>query len=412
MNNPFSFKRLALLGLSSAAFLTLAACQDEVEQQAPPRMAVSVITAEPEATKIFSTMTGRVNAIREAVILARVTGNIEDIAFEQGGRVEAGDVLFTIDPKPYQAAYNQAAAALKQAEASAASANALARRYRGLVDSAAISRQEYDNAMAQAGLTNASVEQARAALDTASINLGYTQVESPIDGIIGRAQVTEGALVSQTTGQPLAIVQQLDEVYVDFNQTTVELSQLRRAVAEGSLRSIDGETLPVELVLEDGSTYGKQGRLLFTGVDVNPTTGQVELRAVFPNPDHVLLPGMYVQVRLARAQVSDALFVPNQAILRTAEGINSLMIVDDENIVRQPNVVTGQEIGERTQILSGIEPGARVVVEGFTKIRAGQPVNPQPWRLDPKADGASGDAQAASGAATEEPASSQPTTQS
>ncbi|AVL71283.1 MULTISPECIES: efflux RND transporter periplasmic adaptor subunit [Oligella] len=367
-----------MVALSYTAFLTLSACsEDASEQQAPPPMAVSVVEAKTESTKVYTTLPARVNALKDAQILARVTGNIESIEFEQGGRVSAGQLLFKIDPKPYQAAYNQAAASLKQAQATARSANALAKRYRGLVNSSAISRQEYDDAMAKAGLANASVEQAQAALNNAEIKLGYTKVESPIDGIVGPALVTEGALVSESSGSPLAIVQQLDKVYVDFNQTVNELSQLRRDLSEGKLKTLGDGVAEVELVMDDGSLYPNKGQLLFTGVQVNPGTGQVQLRATFPNPDHYLLPGMYLQVRLARASVDDAIFVPNQAIQRTSEGGSKVMLVDEENVVRDSPVVLGQEFGGRTLVLSGVKVGDKVITEGFTKIRTGQTVRPQ-----------------------------------
>lgn len=256
-----------MMALSCTALLTLSACsQESGEQQSPPPMAVTVVEAKTESAKLYTTLPGRVSALKDAQILARVTGNIESIEFEQGGRVTAGQLLFKIDPKPYQAAYNQAAAALKQAQASAQSANALAKRYRGLVGSSAISRQEYDNAIAQAGLANASVEQAKAALNNAEIQLGYTNVESPIDGIVGQALVTEGALVSETSGSPLALVQQLDMVYVDFNQTVNELSQLRRDINEGKIKTLGDGVAEVELLLDDGTLYSEKGQLLFTGV--------------------------------------------------------------------------------------------------------------------------------------------------
>lgn len=367
-----------MMSLGAIAVLTLSACsQDSGEQQAPPPMAVSVVEAKSESTKIFSVLPGRVKALKDAQILARVTGNIESIEFEQGSQVKVGQSLFKIDPKPSQAAYNQAAAALKQAQASAQSANALAKRYRSLVGSSAISRQEYDNAVAEAGLANASIEQLKAALENAEIQLGYTDVVSPIDGIVGRALVTEGALVSETSGTPLAIVQQLDTVYVDFNQTVSELSQLRRELDAGSIKTLSDGVAEVELLLEDGTLYPEKGELLFTGVDVNPNTGQVQLRATFPNPNQYLLPGLYVQVRLARASVDDAIFVMNQSIQRTAEGGDKVMIVDSENIVRDHPVTLGQEINGRTHVLSGVSVGDKVIVEGFTKIRAGQPVRPQ-----------------------------------
>ena len=372
-----------MVSLGVTALLTLSACSQEGEQQTPPPMAVSVIETQEESTKLYSTLPGRVNALKDAQILARVTGNIETIEFEQGSRVDAGQLLFKIDPKPYQAAYNQAAASLKQAEATAQSANALSRRYRGLVDSAAISRQEYDNAVAQAGLANASIEQAKAALENAQIQLGYTDVTSPLDGLVGRALVTEGALVSEVSGTPLALVQQLDTVYVDFNQTVAELSQLRREIDAGNINTLSDGVAEVELLLEDGTVYPEKGELLFTGVTVNPGTGQVQLRATFPNPNQHLLPGLYVQVRLARAAVNDAIFVPNQAIQRTAEGVNKLMIVDEENVVRDRPVTLGQDFAGRTHVVNGVEAGEQVIVEGFTKIRAGQPVRPQPFEKAP-----------------------------
>lgn len=369
-----------MLSLGVTALLTLSACSQEGgEPQGPPPMAVSVITTEAESAKLYTTLPARVNALQDAQVVARVTGNIESINFEQGSRVKAGQSLFKIDPKPYQAAYNQAAAALKQSEASAQSANALARRYRGLVGSSAISRQEYDNAVASANLANASIDQAKAALETAGIELGYTDVVSPIDGIVGRALVTEGALVSATSGTPLALVQHLDTVYVDFNQTVSELSKLRQELAAGTIKSLGDGVAEVELQLEDGSIYPEKGELLFTGVTVNPGTGQVQLRATFPNPDHILLPGLYVHVRIARAAVDEAIFVPNQAIQRTAEGVNKVVIINDENVVVDRNVVLGQEFDGRTQVTSGLEVGEQVVVEGFTKIRAGQTVKPQAY---------------------------------
>ena len=373
-----------MVSLGVTALLTLSACtQEGGEDQAPPPMPVSVVETHGESAKLYSTLPGRVNALQDAQILARVTGNIETIEFEQGSQVEVGQLLFKIDPKSYQATYNQAAATLKQAEATAQSANALSRRYRGLVGSAAISRQEYDDAVAQAGLANASIDQAKAALENARIQLGYTDVISPIEGIIGRALVTEGALVSEVSGTPLALVQQLDTVYVDFNQTVAELSQLRRDLDAGNLNTLDGGAAEVELLLEDGTLYSETGKLLFTGVTVNPDTGQVQLRATFPNPNQYLLPGLYVQVRLARAAVDDAVFIPNQAIQRTAEGVNKLMVVDEENIVRDRPVALGQEFEGRTHVLSGVSAGEKVIVEGFTKIRAGQAVKPQPFDREP-----------------------------
>src|SRR5690606_13385884 len=235
---------------------------------------------------------------------------VQKIVFRQGGDVKAGDLLFKIDPAPLQAAYDQAAAQLKQAEADLYSARQLAQRYGPLVKANAVSKQEYDNAVAAARQAEAAVAAAKAALTNAKINLGYTDVVSPIDGRIGQPLVTEGALVEATSATQMAVVQQLDPVYVDFTQSTAELARLRKAFASGALQKVGADAARAQLVLEDGSIYEHEGKLLFTGISVDPGTGQVTLRAEFPNPDEVLLPGMYVRVRLEEGVNEQALMVP------------------------------------------------------------------------------------------------------
>lgn len=364
--------------LSSLALL--AACGEEPQgQQGDMKVPVSVITVEPARTEITVDLPGRVDAIKNAQIRARVTGIVEEINFVQGSDVKAGDLLFTIDPAPYVAARAQADAQLKQAQADAQAARTLAKRYSRLIDANAVSRQEYDNATAAAAQGEAAIAAARAALQAADINLGYTKVVSPIDGRIGAAMVTEGALVSGANATQMATVQQLDRVYVDVTRPTSELAQLRKALADGTLERVGEEAVKATVLLEDGSVYEHAGKLLFSGVSVDPTTGQVNMRAEFPNPDEILLPGMYVRVLVAQGIDPKALLVPQQAIQRTADGQGALMVVKEGQVHSTP-VTTGPAIAGKWLITSGLSAGDVVVVEGFQKIRPGVPVQPIPWQ--------------------------------
>ncbi len=340
---------------------------------------VSVITIQPQRAPIVSELPGRVDAVRDAQIRSRVTGIVQKITFEQGGDVKENQLLFKIDPAPYKAAYDQATAQLKQAQANLFSAKLLADRYAPLVKANAVSKQEYDNAVASYRQADAAVAAAKAAQDNAAINLGYTDVTSPITGRIGKPLVTEGALVEATSATQMAIVQQLDPIYVDFTQSTAELASLRRAFASGQLQQVGKDTARATIVLEDGSEYGHPGKLLFTGITVDPTTGQVNLRAEVPNPDGILLPGMYVRVRLEQGVDDKALMVPQQSLQRTADGMQSLMLVKDNKIEQLP-VTTGGAIKNEWVVTSGLKAGDVVVVEGFQKIRPGAPVQVSEWK--------------------------------
>ena len=363
-----------------SSLVLLAACGEEPQgQHGDMKVPVSVVTVEPARTEITVELPGRVDAIKNAQIRARVTGIVEEINFVQGGDVKAGDLLFTIDPAPYEAARAQADAQLKQAQADAQAARTLAKRYSRLIDANAVSRQEYDNATAAAAQGDAAIAAAKAALQTADINLGYTKVTSPIDGRIGAAMVTEGALVSSANATQMATVQQLDRVYVDITRPTSELAQLRKALADGTLERAGEEAAKATVVLEDGSTYEHTGKLLFSGVAVDPTTGQVNMRAEFPNPDEILLPGMYVRVLLDQGVDQKALLVPQQALQRTADGKGALMLVKDGQVQSTP-VTTGPAINGNWMITSGLSAGDVVIVEGFQKIRPGVPVQPMPWQ--------------------------------
>ncbi len=374
-----------------SSVLVLAACGEKPD--APPgemKVPVSVVTVETTPTEIFVELPGRVEAIKDAQIRARVTGIVTAINFKQGGDVKEGQLLFTIDPAPYQAVRAQAAAQLTRAEADAKSARLLAQRYSTLIKANAISRQEYDNAIAASGQAEAAIAAAKAALQSADIDLGYTKVVSPIDGRIGKSLVTEGALVSATNATQLATVQQLDRVYIDLTRSTTELAQLRRALASGVLVQSSQGNAKAEVVLEDGSSYDQSGELLFSGVTVDPTTGQVNLRAEFPNPEKILLPGMYVRVRIQQGLDEKALLVPKQAVQRTADGLSSLMLVKDGK-VQSVAVVVGAEVKGQWIINKGLNPGDIVVVEGFQKIRPGAAVQPMPWKASGKAANGAGE---------------------
>ncbi|MBO1113569.1 efflux RND transporter periplasmic adaptor subunit [Bordetella petrii] len=374
----FSPHRVSGFGAAALVALALAGCKEH-PQMNPGMPQVSVITVQPKPASIVSDLPGRVDAVRDAQIRARVTGIVQKIEFEQGGDVKDGQLLFKIDPAPYVAARNQAAAQLKQAQADLYSAKALANRYAPLVKANAVSKQEYDNAVASYRQAEASVAAAKANLDNALINLGYTDVTSPITGRIGKPLVTEGALVEGTSATQMALVQQLDPIYIDFTQSTVDLAKLRKAFASGQMERVGKDAAKVDVVLEDGSIYPHPGKLLFTGITVDPTTGQVNLRAEVPNPDNILLPGMYVRVRVDEGTDQQALMVPQQSLQRTADGMQSLMLVKDKKIEQVP-VTTGSVIDNQWLITSGLKAGDVVVVEGFQKIRPGVPVQASPWQ--------------------------------
>ncbi|MBV6303638.1 efflux RND transporter periplasmic adaptor subunit [Candidimonas humi] len=407
---PLWRKARVAVSLSIAA-LALAGCGEKPKPAAGGmKVPVSVITVQPQHTAIYTELPGRVEAIKDAEIRARVNGIVTKVAFTQGGDVKEGDLLFIIDPAPYKAARDQAAAQLKKAQADARSAQLLAQRYANLIKVNAVSRQDYDNAVAQAGQAAATVAAAKASLESADIDLGYTRVVSPITGRIGKSLVTEGALVSASGATQLATVQELDRVYVDFSQSTTDLSRLRRALASGELEQTSSGKAKAEVVLEDGTLYDHSGELLFSGVTVDPNTGQVNLRAVFPNPDKILLPGMYVQARIEEGVDQKALLVPQQALQRTAEGLSALYVVKDGKAA-QVMVQVGPEVKGKSVIYKGLQPGDQVMVEGFQKVRPGAPVQPKPW-TQPKPQGAAAaaapaGADKAPGAAGDKPAATQ-----
>ncbi|NLZ11710.1 MAG: efflux RND transporter periplasmic adaptor subunit [Alcaligenaceae bacterium] len=374
--------------------LSLAACSDPPAQgPGGMKVPVSVVTVQPQPAQVTVDLPGRISALQDAQVRARVSGIVDAINFEQGSNVKAGQLLFTIDPAPYQAVRDQAAAQLQRAQADARAAQLLADRYSRLVKERAVSQQEYDNATSAAAQARAAVASAKAALQAAEIDLGYTKVTSPIDGRIGKAYVTEGALVSAAQATLLADVQAFDRVYVDITRSTTQLAQLRKAIADGVLKQSADGSAQVRVILEDGAEHTQAGKLLFSGVSVDPSTGQVNLRAEVDNPDQTLLPGMYVRARIDQGVDEQALLVPQQAVRRDANGDSSLMVVKDETVSAVP-VTVGPVLKGQYLITSGVQAGDVVIVEGFQKIRPGAPVAAMPWKPagqgDPAASGTGG----------------------
>lgn len=356
---------------------------------APPPPAVGVITVAPQAVALAQELPGRVEPLRTAQVRARVNGIVLQRQFAEGSEVRAGQPLFQIDPAPYQAALDSARAQLQRAEAALAQATLTAERYRPLVAARAISEQDYANARAAQQTAEADVAAGRAAVQAARINLDYAQVKAPIAGRIGRALVTEGALVSAAEATPLALIQQTRTVYVNFTQSSAELLRLRQALAAGQLRRIgnggqggqggNGNAVAVRIVLEDGSELKQPGRLLFSDLSVDATTGQVTLRAEVPNGDGLLLPGQYVRVRLAQAELPAAVLVPQQAVTRSPQG-DTVLVVGEGNKPGPRKVTIAGAQGAQWIVTGGLQPGEKVIVDGFQKMFVpGAPVNPVPW---------------------------------
>lgn len=389
--------------------LLLAACSDKPGSSAgpgagggaPPPPSVGVLTMAAQAVPLATELPGRVEALRTAQVRARVTGIVLQRQFSEGSTVRAGQALYQIDPAPYSAALDSARAQLARAEAQLAQATATADRFRPLAAQQAISQQDFVNAEAAQRAAEADVAAGRAAVQAARINLGYTQVTAPIAGRIGRALVTEGALVSAAEATPLALVQQTDRVYVNFTQSSSEVLALRRALADNQLRRVgSSEAVAVEVLLDDGRPLPQPGKLLFSDLSVDASSGQITLRAEVPNPEGLLLPGQYVRVRLVQAELPAGFLVPQQAVTRTQQG-DSVLVVGEGN-KPQPRPVKVRSSHQGQWVVSeGLNAGDRVIVDGFQKMFVpGAPVNPVPWT--PPAAAAS--AAAASAAAASGPA--------
>ena len=363
--------------LMLAAALLLAACGKD-QGGPPPPPEVSVITLKPRAIQITDQLPGRTTAFRVAEVRPQVTGIVQRRLFSEGTEVKAGQQLFQIDSGSYRAALSSAEAALKRAEAQAVTAKLLQERYAPLIDANAVSKQENDEAIAARARAEADVASARAAVDAARINVVYTQVLSPISGQIGRTLVTEGALVTSGQQSPLATIQQLDPIYVDITQSSTDMLRLQHQLASGELVKDDKNQAEVTLTLEDGSLYPERGRLKVSEASVDPSTGSVTLRAVFPNPRRELLPGMFVRAQLAQGTRSAALLVPQRGVSHNPKGEATVLIVDQDDKVAERVVTADRSINGEWLITAGLAQGDRVIVDGLQKAKPGSAVKPVP----------------------------------
>ncbi|OLF53608.1 efflux RND transporter periplasmic adaptor subunit [Pseudomonas chlororaphis] len=365
------FAPFCLLLLAAA----LSACDKSstAEEQAPLAK-VRVETIQTRPLSISSELSGRIAAPRIAEVRARVAGVVLQRTFREGSDVKQGDVLFRIDPAPFKADLDSAVASLRKAEANAFQARLQEQRYAQLIEDKAISAQEYDNARANARQTAAEVAANQAAVQRAKLNLGYATVTAPISGRVGRALVTEGALVGQNETTPLALIQQLNPIHADLTQSTRELNDLRRAFRAGQLQQVGQDQAKATLIQDDGSLYPLPGKLLFADISVDPSTGQIILRSEFPNPDLDLLPGSFIRVRLEQAVNRQGISVPQRAILRDSAGIAQVLLVNAEQQVVQQPVQLGAAQQDRWIVTEGLKAGDRIVVEGVQHARPGEKV--------------------------------------
>ncbi len=369
------------ISASLLALAVLAGCGEKSAGTAPtanPPPEVAIITVAPAPLVLSTELPGRIEASRTAQVRARAAGIVLKRVFREGSDVRAGEVLFQIDSAAFVAAVNSSEAAVAKAQANLAQAELKLQRYAPLVKTNAISKQEYDDVLTTQKQVNADLASAKAIRKTARLNLSYATVTAPISGRIGRAQVTEGALVGQGEATPLATVQQIDTVYVNMTQSSAEVLRLRNALASGKLQRAANNQAKVTLITEDGKVYPQTGRLLFSDLSVDESSGAILLRAEFPNPNRVLLPGMYVRARLDQAVDKRAITVPQQAVQRSPQGATVLVVGSDGKVVVR-SVKTDGAQANAWLISEGLQAGDRVVVEGFQKVKPGALVKTVQW---------------------------------
>ncbi len=368
----------AVLISALAAAVALTGCGQQTETPAQGPAEVGVVTIQPQKLAVTTELPGRTNAYQIAEVRPQVGGILQQRLFREGADVKAGAPLYQIDPATYQAAYNSARGSLASAEASALQARLRAGRYQELVAIKAVSQQDYDDAVAAQQQSAAQVAVARAAVDSARINLGYTRVTSPISGRIGKSSVTSGALLTANQTTTLATVQQLDPIYVDVTQSSTELLRLRRAVDAGQVQR-DGGKIKVRLRLEDGSVYSQTGTLEFSDITVDPETSTVTLRAVFPNPRLELLPGLYVRAELAEGVDEQAILAPQQGVSRNSRGEATALVVGAGNKVEPRTLQVSRTVGDKWLVRDGLKAGDRLIVDGLQKAKPGSEVKPVPF---------------------------------
>lgn len=362
------------IGLSAcASALALSAC-GKSPPPAPPPPAVGVITLKNGSAPLVNELPGRIAAVEIAEVRPQISGVIRHRLFTEGGNVRAGQLLYEIEDAPYRAALAQAQGSLARANAAIRSTALQAQRYRDLVGINAVSRQEYDNADAAAQQARADVAAQRGTVQAAQVNQNFTRIRAPISGRIGRSAFTPGALVQAGQADPLATIQRTDTVYVDVSQSAAQIIDLKQAMKSGGVSEADGAR--IQLLLPNGSTYPLEGRLQFSEVSVDPASGAVTLRATFPNPDGLLLPGMYVRAKLVEGQRTQAILAPQQGITRDARGRATAMVIGKDNKAEMRQVTVDRAVGDKWIVTNGLKAGDRLIVEGLVNLRPGTVVRP------------------------------------
>ncbi|ELN2737443.1 multidrug efflux RND transporter periplasmic adaptor subunit AcrA [Pluralibacter gergoviae] len=382
MNKNRGLTPLAVVLMLSGS-LAFTGCDDKEAKQQQQVPEVGVVTLKTEPLQITTELPGRTNAFRVAEVRPQVSGIILKRNFTEGSDVVAGVSLYQIDPATYQAAYSSAKGDLAKAEAAAKIAQLTLNRYQKLVGTQYISKQDFDSAQADAQQADAAVLAAKAAVETARINLAYTKVTSPISGRIGKSAVTEGALVQNGQANALATVQQLDPIYVDVTQSSNDFLRLKQELDNGTLKQKDGKA-KVDLITQDGISYPQSGSLQFSDVTVDQTTGSITLRAIFPNPNHTLLPGMFVRAKLEEGINPNALLVPQQGVTRNPRGDATAMVVDGDNKVAVRQITASQAIGDKWLVTDGLKAGDKVIITGLQKVKPGAQVKAQEVNPDDK----------------------------
>jgi membrane fusion protein, multidrug efflux system len=363
--------------LAFSAVLALGGCGAEPRQPAIPE--VSVVVVKPEKVALTVELPGRTSAFLVADVRPQVGGIIKKRLFVEGSNVKAGQVLYQIDPSTYQATYDSARASLARAEANLTTTKLKAGRYKDLIAIKAISQQEYDDIVALLKQAESDVAGNKAAVENARINLAYTRVTAPISGRIGKSSVTVGALVTANQASSLALIQQLDPMYVDVTQSSSDLLRLKDDIAKGKIKTGGANQARVRLILENGSQYSQTGVLKFSDVTVDQSTGSVTLRTVFPNRQQILLPGMFVQTIIEEGVNEQAILVPQQAVYRDLRGNAMVVVVDAADKVEQRMLTVGQTMGDKWLVYEGLKPGERVVMEGRMKLKPGATVKVVPF---------------------------------
>ena len=378
---------VVLVALSAS--LLLAGCDGRQQSPPPPPVPeVAVVTVQPQKVVLTTELPGRTSAFRVAKIRPQVNGLIQKRLFTEGSDVKAGQVLYQIDPAPYQAAYNQAKAAVAMAGANLPALRSRVERFKELLAVHAVGQQDYDDADAALRQMEAQLAISKAVMENTRINLSYTPIKAPISGRIGKSNVTEGAIVTAYQPVPMATIQQLDPIYVDVAQSTTEVLRLKRRLEDGLLNQNGKSQSKVKLLMEDGMAYPLRGTLKFRDVTVDPTTGSVILRIVFPNPEGILLPGMFVQAVVKEGVNEQAILIPQQGVSRDRKGDPVSLIVDAGGKAQQRMLTLDRAIGDKWFVSSGLVPGDRVIVEGMQRVRPGAAVKVVPFGAGSQTGGA------------------------